>query len=172
MKSFHELYSAYYQDIFRFLHKLCGYHGETAEELTQETFYHAYLGITKFRGDCDVKTWLLQIAKNQYFTFLRKEKGKLRELSLSELVIEITDPTAKLPADILYEKKLIADSLDIVFSLPEHQKMVFIDRIYYQMPYTEIAEEISISESSAKVLFHRTKLLLRKRLKEEHGYEI
>lgn len=66
MKSFDELYLLYYKDVFRFLFKLCGYNQDIAEELTQETFFHAYLGITKFRTECNVKTWLFQIAKNRY----------------------------------------------------------------------------------------------------------
>ncbi len=171
MKSFDELYSVYHKDVFRFLLKLCGYNRETAEELTQETFYHAYLGITKFRGEGSVKMWLLQIAKNRYFMFLRK-KSNNEGISLDRVITDLVDYAAADAADILFEEKLIADALEIVFSFPENMKAVFFSRIYTELSYAEIARQLSISESSAKVLFHRAKILLRKKLKGEYGYEI
>ncbi|MEG2051665.1 MAG: sigma factor, partial [Oscillospiraceae bacterium] len=71
---FNELYLIYNKDVFYFLYKLSGYNQAVSEELTQETFYQAFLEITKFRAECDIKTWLFQIAKNRYFMFLRKKQ--------------------------------------------------------------------------------------------------
>lgn len=171
MKSFDELYLLYYKDVFRFLFKLCGYNQDTAEELTQETFYHAYIGITKFRAECNIKTWLFQIAKNRYFMYLRKE-ADIEKIPLNEVITDLVDYTITDTSDTLFEKKLISDALDLVFTFPENMQAVFLDRIYTDMSYSEIAQKLSISENSAKVLFHRAKLLLRKRLKGEYGYEI
>ncbi len=171
MKSFEELYLTYHEDVFRFLLKMCGYNRDTAEELTQETFYHAYLGITKFRAESSIKTWLLQIAKNRYFLFCRKNRN-IETVSFSQIITDLTDYSVADAADVLFEKELISDALDIVFTFPENMKTVFISRIYFDLPYIEIAQQLSISESSAKVLFHRAKLLLRKKLKGDYGYEI
>lgn len=171
MKSFDELYLLYYKDVFRFLFKLCGYNQDIAEELTQETFFHAYLGITKFRTECNVKTWIFQIAKNRYFMYLRKESN-IEKIPFDELIKDLIDCTVMETADALFEKKLISDALDIIFSFPQNMQTVFLNRIYTDMSYSEIAQSLSISESSAKVLFHRAKLLLRKKLKGEYGYEI
>ena len=71
LKNFEELYNAYYRDIFRFLYKLSGYNESLAEELTQETYYHVYISIAGFKENCNIKTWLFQIAKNRYFLGLR-----------------------------------------------------------------------------------------------------
>lgn len=171
MKSFEELYVTYHNDVYRFLLKLCAYNQNLAEELTQETFYHAYLGITKFRADSSIKTWLFQIAKNRYFLFLRKNKNT-QDISLNRLIEDLIDEPSVHTEDILFEKKLISDALDIIFNFPEKMKNVFLGRIYLDMSYAKIAEMYSISESSAKVLFHRAKLLLRKKLKGDYNYEI
>lgn len=171
MKSFNELYLLYNKDIFRFLFKLCGYNQDIAEELTQETFYHAYLGITKVRTECSVKTWLFQIAKNRYFMYLRK-KSNIKNISFDALITDLIDYSIIDTTDIMFEKELISDALDIIFSFPENMQTVFLNRIYTDMSYTEIARNLSISESSARVLFHRAKLLLRQKLKGEYGYEI
>ena len=39
-----------------------------AEEVTSQTFFKALSSINKFKGECDVRVWLCQIAKNCYFT--------------------------------------------------------------------------------------------------------
>jgi RNA polymerase sigma-70 factor (ECF subfamily) len=169
--SFDELYQNYNKDIFRFLYKLCGYDRVLAEDLMQETFLHAYLGITNFKALCSVKTWLMQIAKNRYFLFLRREEKRTPIVSLEILITDLFDEGLNV-TDGLYEQQLISDSLDIVFLMSEKMKIVFLDRIYYDMSYIEIAEHLSISVGSAKMLFHRAKLLLQKQLKENYGYEI
>ena len=49
--------------VYCFLKSLC-YDNETAEELTQETFYQAVRCADKYDGTCKVSTWLCQIAKH------------------------------------------------------------------------------------------------------------
>jgi len=46
----------------------------TAEELTQETFFKALQKIDEFRGQCEIRVWLCQIGKNTYLTYLKKRK--------------------------------------------------------------------------------------------------
>ena len=72
MKDFEELYQLYQKDIYFFLLKLTGYEVSLAEELTQETFYQAFFSLKNFRGECAIKSWLCQIAKNTYYKYLRE----------------------------------------------------------------------------------------------------
>ena len=66
MDDFEEIYRTFQPDVFRFLMRMSGCDQHTAEELTQETFYQAFLSFGKFRGECSMRTWLFQIAKNVY----------------------------------------------------------------------------------------------------------
>lgn len=43
-----------------------------AEEITSESFLKALSSIDSFKGDCDIRVWLCQIAKNCYFTHRKK----------------------------------------------------------------------------------------------------
>ena len=45
-----------------------------AEDIVSETFLKAIKGIDRFKGDCEMRVWLCQIAKNTYYTFYQKEK--------------------------------------------------------------------------------------------------
>ena len=74
-----QLYRLYFQDVYLYLRSLCGSE-QLAEELTAETFSQALAGLHRFRGDCDVRVWLCQIAKYQYYTHCRKQKRQPQPL--------------------------------------------------------------------------------------------
>lgn len=170
MNCFDEIFDACYADVYRFLLHLCSYNESTAEELTQETFYHAYLGFSRFREECHIKTWILGIAKKRYLIYLRKHKHT--EISIDDALPLLHSQNEEHTDDIVYKKQLISDALKIIFSFKENMKYVFLERIYNGTAYAEIAHKLNISENSAKVLFHRGKQLLRKTLVEEYGYEL
>ena len=67
-----ELYKNYFHDVYLFARSLTG-DETTAEEVTQETFFKAMKSVDKFRGGCDIRVWLCQIAKNIIFTGHRKQ---------------------------------------------------------------------------------------------------
>ena len=71
MSEFEDLYNLYYKDVFYYVLKLTDYQEYIAEEVTQESFYQAFTSLTRFRGECSVKSWLCQIAKNTYYKYLR-----------------------------------------------------------------------------------------------------
>lgn len=67
-----EIYKEYFSIIYKYLCSLS--HNESiAEELTQETFYRAVKNIKKYKGTCKMSTWLCQIAKNLWYTELKKK---------------------------------------------------------------------------------------------------
>ena len=78
---FEQVYDLYFQDVYRYILKLSGSE-HIAEEVTSETFFKALHSIGKFRGQCDIRVWLCQIARNCYISSLRKEK---RTAPLDEL---------------------------------------------------------------------------------------
>lgn len=68
---FEQIYSTYFRSVYLYAMQLCG-NEHTAEEITSETFFKAIHAIDSFRGDCDMRVWLCQIAKNTYYSYLKK----------------------------------------------------------------------------------------------------
>lgn len=66
------IYNRYYKDIYFFCYRMCENNESLAEELTQNAFFKAFQSADFFRGNCSVKTWLCQIAHNDYISYLRK----------------------------------------------------------------------------------------------------
>lgn len=73
LTDFEEVYAVYFDDVYRYLLSLSGSES-VAEELTSETFFRAMDALGRFRGECSVRVWLCQIAKNLYYSHLRREK--------------------------------------------------------------------------------------------------
>lgn len=170
MELFEDMVQKYYSAVYNFLLKLSNYNNDVAEELTQDTFLQAYLSAPDFKGKCQLKTWLIQIAKNCFYMNLRKQKHRL--VSLDDMPAEPVDATARPLSDSLYEHELVVKANLIIDSMQSPMKDVMLYRIYTDLPYAQIALLLSISENSAKVLFHRGKKILQKKLKENFGYEI
>ena len=62
---FEQVYDLYFRDVYRYILKLSGSE-HVAEEITSDIFFKALRSIGKFRGSCDMRVWLCQIAKNCY----------------------------------------------------------------------------------------------------------
>ena len=122
-----ELYKKYSKLVYNYLYSL-SQNREVAEELTQETFYKAIKGITKFRNECKINTWLCQIAKNEWRNHLSKEK-KVQQISidsdeyLENLLIE------KYAEDNVEARDEIISLYKQIHKLDEKTKEVFYLRI-------------------------------------------
>ena len=71
MKEIEKLYDLYSKDVYRFIYSL-SFDEEIAKDIMQITFLECIKSIKNFKGKCSEKTWLLAIAKNQYYTYLKK----------------------------------------------------------------------------------------------------
>lgn len=70
---FEGLYQTYYMSVYSFVMTIVK-NAHMAEEITQQTFYKALHGLSKFGGRSSQLTWLCAIAKNTAFGELKKQK--------------------------------------------------------------------------------------------------
>lgn len=161
---FEEIYEQYFKDVYLFVLAMSQDAG-VAEEMTQETFFKAFKNIHKFRKTCSVKTWLCQIAKNTYFTYLKKQKTLLPDLgSIDEgsMAEGHTDS-----AELIYLRKDEALSLyKVLHYLEEPYKEVFTLRTLGELSFKEIGEIFDRKEGWARVTYHRAKLKIQEFIRE------
>lgn len=166
---FEDIYSMYKEDVYHFINKLCNYQSDLADDITQETFLKAYINIGKFEGNSSLKTWLFTIAKNTLFTEMKKKKVDF----VSTDILDILGISSR---ENIYQKneqeELLSLVFEIIHTLPDNMKEVFLARIYLEDSYEKIAKDMSISVSSAKVLVFRARKQIKKKLKEEYHYEV
>lgn len=151
MVDFETLYVQYFTDVYKYVLSLCRSESE-AEELTQETFYKALQNIDRFKGQCKVYVWLCQIAKNSYFSSLKKNK---RCVSQDE-VLEQRMPREPEQDYLLDETAFEAQQA--LHRLREPYKEVLLLRIFGELPFSRIGQLFGKTESWARVTYHRGRL--------------
>ena len=150
---FEELYNTYFKDVYRYVLRLSG-DAHVAEEVTSDTFFKALKAIHKFRGDCDVRVWLCQIAKNCYYTFL-KDSGRTENIDTPEF-LNIADP--EMSAEERLARKETAKKLqNLLHRLPEPYKEVFLWRTYAELSFKQIGQMFGKTDNWACVTYHRAK---------------
>jgi len=157
MADFGEIYALYMEDVYKYILSL-SQNPNIAEEITQETFYKALQKIDRFRGDCKLRVWLCQIAKNTYFSYCSRQINQEKEETLYQQCTpqDVEETVLKSETVIELHRKL--------HNLPEPYKEVFSLRVLGELPYDQIAELFGKSESWARVTFHRAKLKLKEEL--------
>lgn len=133
---------------------------DDARDVAQEAYLRAFRSIRKFRGDAQFSTWMHRITANCASTYLsRKRRHRHDELDEEVAVADLNpdnDPVAQADA------RLLRDRLELALAdLAPRLRAVVVLRDLYDFNHAEIAEELGISESAAKVRLHRARRQLR-----------
>ena len=162
-----ELYNRYFRDVYHYLLKLSG--NETvAEDLTGDVFLKAMSAIGSFRGDCDIKIWLLGIAKNSYYSYLRKNK-RIEFVDL-EAVSEIPDQTQDV-CDHVFDRLTADKAREYLHTLPDTYKEVFMWRVFAELGYSEIGTIFGKTANWACVTYHRAKEMMQKKMEDYNEHK-
>ena len=82
-RAFDELVRRYQSPVRRFfLNQTLG-DSQLSDDLAQDTFIKAYTNIRSFRGLASFQTWLMRIAYNVFYDYVRKEKVKVNSEQFS-----------------------------------------------------------------------------------------
>lgn len=151
--------------VYRYLLGLTGDHLD-AEDLLQETFVAAVIGLPRFAGRSSVSTWLLAIARRRYLMFLRRARrrprtvpaqgGRRTESARAAHAGDVADAVAAEDA----VSRLLRD-------LPERQRTAFQLREYEGLAVVEIAEVLGVAPGTVRVLLFRARQRLRQMVERE-----
>lgn len=161
MTDFEQLYKQYHKDVYLYV-KALSEEESIVEDITAETFVRAITQIEKFRGDCDIRVWLCQIAKNLYFSHLRKQK---RQIPMPEEV-ELRDD--RISIEQSFEDKETAERIHhYLHNMKEPYKEVFTLRVFCELSYAQIGKLFGKNESWARVTCLRAKRQIQKWMEVE-----
>ncbi len=158
MQNMDELYTEYFQTVFKYLFCLT-FDADLSEELTQETFYQAIKTYDNFRGDCKVSVWLCQIAKHLWY-----KECKKRKRNTSEQIDELAD---RLELKEQVESLILTNEskMELFHKLQgfdEKTREVMYLRFTGELSFKEIGEILNKNETWARVTFYRVKQKLAK----------
>lgn len=167
---FQNIYDTYQPRILRYLARLVG--EPEAEDLAQEVFVKISHGLTTFRGESKVSTWVYRIATNAAIDRIRNasfrqdaELGWLDDLNEPEDKDAWTGEEAPSLEQQLMQKEMYECFLDYVKRLPPNYRTVVVLSELEQMPNNEIAEILGLSLETVKIRLHRGRARLLRELK-------
>jgi RNA polymerase sigma-70 factor (ECF subfamily) len=128
------------------------------EELVQDTFVQAWRGLSRFRGEAALSTWLLRIAINAMLQFRRATARRLARVqptdALELLGASTPAPAAGLRLDLVAALGALAPGARAVFLLHEVEGYT----------HEEIAEMTGVTVGTCKTQLHRARRRLREAL--------
>ena len=142
-QEFEQVYREYAGLVRRYLLKI-GCDSQDAEDITQDTFVKALLRIDGFRGDSSLSAWLCAIARNTWLSHLKRKRR---------------ESAVPMP-DIAAADSRFWEWMQLVDTLGEPQRSVFLKRALGGWEYPELARAYGKSESWARVTYHRARMKL------------
>ena len=154
---FEQIYTTYFRDVYLYICKLSN-NEHIAEEITSETFFKAMKSIDNFREDCDIRVWLCQIAKNCYYSYIKKANRTecIDNVEIAEQGVSFEEQLFRHDTAIQIQK--------ILHDVPEPYKEVFMWRVYAELSFKQIGQIFGKSENWACVTYHRTRNMLKEKL--------
>ena len=157
-------YEQHARQVFRYLFSITG-EQDTAEELTQETFYQALKNLDAFRGDSTPQVWLCAIAKRLWYKELERrkrtaplEEERLSTLAASDDPVEETERREDRMALYRAMQRLDGDTREVIHL-----------RLAGDFSFREIGDILGKSEVWARVRFYRGKEELAKLMGGGYG---
>ncbi len=154
---FEQIYTTYFRDVYLYIRRLSNSE-HIAEEITSETFFKAMKSIDSFRGDCNIRVWLCQIAKNCYYSYIKKADR-------TECIdnVEIAEQGASFE-ERLFRHDTAMQIQKILHDVPEPYKEVFMWRVYAELSFKHIGQIFGKSENWACVAYHRARNKIKEKL--------
>ena len=161
LDSFDQIYQSYFESVYRYALSLSG-NTQTAEEITQETFFKAWKHYDRFRGEANEKTWLMRIAMNHCKDQLKSAWFRNNDRSVS---------TDSLPEGAVPFEERDDTVTRAVMSLPPKLKEVTLLRWYQGMTLEEMTSVLRVPRSTVNYRLKKAKSMLKGELEEWYDEE-
>lgn len=150
-RAFTAIIKKYQEKLYWHVRRLVVDHDD-ANDVLQNVFIKVWNGLSNFREDSQLYTWLYRIATNESLSFLEQQKRR-GSISLDQEDGEGLSHQVK--ADSHFDANKLEWKLQLAIQkLPEKQRLVFNLRYFDEMPYHEMSKILDTSEGALKASYH------------------
>jgi len=163
-QAFSALVRGHQNDVFTLANRLLG-NRDLAADVAQESFIRAWKAMPNFRGDAKFSTWMHRITVNTSWTW--RERANRKATYTLDDEFDIADEhqlTPELAGERAELRSLIGAHMA---ALPTSLRAVIVLKDVYGWSHQEVADELGITVSAAKVRLHRARARLRRVLGEK-----
>lgn len=168
-KDFSDIYKKHYPKVLHYLARLVG--EQEAEDVAQVVFEKVSRGLTDFKGEAKLSTWIFRIATNAGLDRLKSPSYKRTPTGPQSPVplqkIEDVETVFNRPA--APDQKVIRDEMsecvrEFVNRLPpDYRTIIYLNELE-GFSNSEIADILQISLDATKIRLHRARARLKKSL--------
>lgn len=122
-----------------------------SDDLAQETFIKAYIGLRSFKGLAGFGTWLYRIGYNEFYSYARKRREEREEAGTAQAAALATTATG-------------CQSLDaqaLMATLNANERVAVTLFYIADKPLAQIAKIMQMPQGTVKSHLHRAKLKMR-----------
>ena len=174
-ESFRILFERYYPKVRRFFLRK-GMSLETANDLTQETFFSVHKGLEGLRDEALFESWLFTIAQNVFrrkfemenagkrkgeFEYIDAEPARAEASSSPSRQIVDSRPTPIEEAIDQERSRMLREALS---QLPEQMRRCMELRLVHDLSYQQIAAVLGINVNTVKAHLHQAKKSLKRKI--------
>ena len=157
--AFETIVYAYERPLYNYALRMMG-NPEDASDAVQETFLKAYTGLSAFRGESRLSTWLFRILNNACVDQLRARRETVSLTAAAEdgepVDMDLPDERFN-PARLVQQKELRENVRAAVDRLPEDFRAPLLLREFGGQSYAEIAETMALDPGTVKTRIHRAR---------------
>ena len=148
--AFNLLVRQYQNRLYWHIRKMVIDHDDT-DDILQNVFIKAFNGLSNFREDSRIFTWLYRIATNECITFLNSKKKRF--------FIPMVDVENQLSQNLENDSYFNGDRIQMrlqqaILTLPEKQRLVFNMKYFEDMKYDDMSEILGTSVGALKASYH------------------
>ncbi len=139
---------------------------EEAEWLLNEAFFKVFDNISSFDATKDFKPWFKVILINTILNWNKKNKNDFNNQSYHEANSNIKDESENIFDKLNYE-----DIIKVIQCMTPGYRLILNLYLIEGYQHNEIAEKLGISEGTSKSNLHKSKAILKNKLKNKINIE-
>ncbi|MBB4622274.1 MULTISPECIES: RNA polymerase sigma-70 factor [Parabacteroides] len=147
--AFNMFYDLYYDQIFRFSYYFLK-DTEACREVVAETFFSIWQSRLKLKDIENIETYLFVTVRNEATRYLSRS-SKSRFVLLEDTTLQLTARENESPEDKLLMEEMERILNRVIDELPEKCRLIFLLARQEGLKPKEIAERLSINESTVRV---------------------
>lgn len=144
--AFAELFQRNQQKFSAYIRAQIRYDSSTAEDIVQDAFIIAWRKLDSLKDNERFFSWMISICRNVAYDYLREKKRTEELLECFKISEEEEEDTIEYLGDL--EKMLL--------KLSDEEREITVLKSVLEFSFEEIAEQLSISVSAAKMRYYRS----------------
>lgn len=166
-QAFDEFFDRFFAPVYRFVLSRTGGDDDVAEEVTQATLIAAIRGVSRWRGEASLLTWIFTIARRKLSATIAESNREPAHVLLAEELPEIRAALESLssaesdPEAVVRRKEvagLVQSALDL---LPAHYGSALEWKYVFGLSVEEIAARLGVGPKAAESILTRARAAFR-----------